>query len=118
MDTLLAVVETLLAAIFGAALLALLPAVVLAVYSERKVAARLKEAHAGLWAEIGPTPLADSSVSSLFSRFILERRYLQLGDAELSRCGEVARTQVRIAISVLLAAVLSGVSRVLLEQLA
>ena len=118
MDTLLAVVDTSLAVVFGGSLLALLPAFVLAIYSERKVAARLKEAHARIWAEIAPPPFAESSVSSPFARFILERRYLHLGDAELSRLGEVARTQVRIAIWVLLAAVLSGVSRTLLEQLA
>ncbi|GAB6197596.1 hypothetical protein [Lysobacter xanthus] len=118
MDTILAVVDTVLAVVFSVSLLALLPAFILAIYSERKVSARLKEAHGRIWTEIAPLPFAQSSVSSPFAKFILERRYLQLGDAELSRFGEVARTQLRIAIWVLLATILSGVCRTLLEELA
>jgi hypothetical protein len=102
--------DTLLQVVFIASIVAVLPAFAAAIYAERKVAQRLRAAHASLWAEIAPDPCAEPSLSSPFARFITQRRYLQLKDPELSRLGERARARLYIAVSVFLALVLSGIA--------
>lgn len=62
-----------------------------AIYRERRLAAYLERAHPGVWAEIAPLPGANASVSSPFSRFVQQRRYLKLGDPQASELGDRTR---------------------------
>lgn len=70
-----------------------------AIYRERRLAAYLERAHPGVWAEIAPLPGANASVSSPFSRFVQQRRYLKLGDPQASELGDRTRKAFYFAVT-------------------
>ena len=106
----LGLMDTILRFMLLASIVAVLPAFAMAIYSERKLAQRLRMSHASLWTEITPSPWAEASLSSPFARFITQRKYLQLKDPELTRLGERARTHLYLAVSVFLVLVLCGLA--------
>jgi len=102
--------ETFLATVFLFSGVIAVPAFVVSALCSRAFDRYLRSAHPDVWAKIAPNPAAEPSASAPDARFITQRKYRAIGDAQLNALGDRCFRAGYWAFSAFLALVLSGIA--------
>jgi len=102
--------ETFLATLFAFSAIAVLPVFLACIYSSYALNRYLSQSHPDVWAKIAPSPLGQPSLSSPNNRFVLQRSYRAINDAQLNVLGDRCFRLVYLAATVFLVLILSGLA--------